>query len=317
MELYFNPYPGAARSVEEGAKHAVEVADALLRLKQDLQNVRLSGAFADFDVPPSTFILVREALGEFRIRDIFFAAKAAEHDKLKLLLIVFSKGKVITAEDMLGIENWVVKNIGTTAPILEFAAKKNAIALSMPTEPEWRVDRIEFDGRHEFLHNLWGQNDLSQLKAHSIDSITNASERFSARYGAIVCEGALNSAPTGTHWESFGVFWNMDKAKDREYQADDYLIKKVGSTKYGALLELRCHSSGWRIFFVVSKDAIHKILIGGFYQKSGSASQNAAIQDASERINKRTAQIFCSVRYNKSKGHDLFAGYTPTLPGAG
>jgi hypothetical protein len=67
MELYFNPYPGAAHSVEEGTKLTVDVADALYRLKKDLQNIPLSGS-ASSDVSPSNFVLVRGTSGDFRIR---------------------------------------------------------------------------------------------------------------------------------------------------------------------------------------------------------------------------------------------------------
>ena len=286
MELYFNPYPGAVQSIETGTQLIVDVADALHRLEKDLQNIPLTGKFADFDVRPSNFILVREARGDFRIQDIIFKVKSQNHEKLQLLLLKFSKGKVIDSNEMNDIENWVVSNIGAPAPILEFAAKNKAIALTIPTELEWRVDRIEFNERDEFLHNLWGQEDLSQLKDHCVNALTNVPERFSARYGAKFCDGALNSAPAYHLWERLGFFQNMDKAKEREYEVDSDLVKNVGDTKYGTLLELRCHGQGQRIFFVFRKNANPRILVGGFDRKSGGVNQNAAIKDACERINK-------------------------------
>ena len=217
MELYFNPYPGAAQSVEAGIQIIADVADALHRLEKDLQNISLSGRFADFDASPSSFILIREARGDFRIQDIIFKVEVPKREKLKFLLIKFSKGKVIDSSEMNDIENWVVSNIGAPAPILEFAARNNGIALTIPTEPEWRVDRIEFNERDEFLHNLWGQEDLSKLKDHCVNALTNVPERFSALYGAEFCDGALNSAPDYFLWEKLEFFLNMDRAKKREY----------------------------------------------------------------------------------------------------
>ncbi|MCL2324965.1 MAG: hypothetical protein FWC40_00460 [Proteobacteria bacterium] len=286
MELYFNPYPGPAQSMEDGIQLVVNAADALFRLQKSLQKILLSGTFsnAEFD-RPSNFVLIREAQSTFRIQDTFNKAKAGEREKIRLLLNVLSKGKVISLNDVECVEDWVIKSVGAPAPVLEIAAKNRAIALTIPTEPEWRVDRIEFDNRDDFLHNLWGQKDLSQLTAHCADSLTNPIERFSARYAAIFCDGALNSAPEHSLWDSFGFFQNMDKAKARGYHVDSDLIKNVADTKHGTLLELRCYGFGQRIFFVFRKNAMPAILIGGFYEKNGGTSQNTAINDAQERIN--------------------------------
>ena len=287
MELYFNPYPGAAQDVETGVQLTVNVADALYRLGKELQNISLTGRFADTGASPSDFILVREAQGNyFRIKDIIFKVDATKRDKLLLFLNKFNKGRVIESKELSGIENWVVSNIGASAPILELAAKNNAIALTIPTETEWRIDRIEFVERDDFLHNLWGQVDLSQLIDHCINSLPNVQERFSVRYNAEFCDGALNSAPENRYWEKFGFFCNMDKAKEREYEIDHKLIKSVGNTKYGTLLELRCYGEGLRIFFVFRKNTNPKILVGGFFRKSGGTSQDTAIKDACERVNK-------------------------------
>ena len=286
MELYFNPYPGAAKSVETGIQLIVDVADALHRLEKDLQNISLAGKFAETDMPPSKFILIRGVRGDTRIKDVIFRIEAANREKILFLLRKFDKGKVIDSTDMKDIENWVVTNIGTAAPILEFAAKNKGIALTLPTEPEWGVDVIEFEGRSDFLHNLWGQKDLSRLRDHCVNTLEDVPKRFSVRYCAQFCDGALNSAPDYYLWERFEFFDKMDKAKKRDYKVDNDLIKNVGDTKYGTLLELRCYGPGHRIFFIFRKNANPKILVGGFCRKSGGANQNAAIKDACERVNK-------------------------------
>jgi hypothetical protein len=185
---------------------------------------------------------------------------------------------------MKGVENWLVANIGAPAPLLEMAAKNKAIALTVPTACEWRVDVIEFEGREERLHNLWGQKDLSLLREHCVDFIANVPERYSARYNAFFCDGALNSAPNSSLWETLGLFGNMDKAKERGYEVDGNLIKNVGDTKHGTLLELRCYGAGHRMFFVFRRNAAPEILVGGFDHKSGGAAQDKAIQDATRRV---------------------------------
>jgi hypothetical protein len=285
MEMYFNPYPGAVKSIEEGSALAVKVADAFYRLKKELRCARLSGRFAVSDTPPSRFILVRRAQGDqYGIRDILFMVSPHDREKLKLLLNEFSMGRIIASDDMDDIENWVVANIGAPAPILELAAKSGAIALTIPTEPEWRVDVIEFKGKDKPLYNLWGQEDISRLKDYCIDALANTLDRFSARYRAKFCDGALNSAPDFRLWQSLGFFRNMAKAHEHGYEVDSDLIKNVGSTKYGTLRELRCLGTGWRIFFVLIKDINHEILIGGFYSKNGGIGQEQAIEDAKGRV---------------------------------
>jgi hypothetical protein len=288
MEIYFNPYPGAAKDERVGMECAVATADALFRLKKKLSNISLSGAFpgSGVDIIPSQFVLIRTAGTELRIGDIIFKAPSPARDKLRSLLHTFSTGKTIETDDLGSIENWIVANIGAAAPILELAAKKEAIALTLPTEPEWRVTPLTFEGRSEELHNLWGQSDIGDVVKHCIDSLRNAKERFAARFEAEFCDGAQDAAPDGLRWEQCGFFSYMERASKRFYAVDHSLIKNAGSTRYGPLLELRCYESDYRIFFVYRKDAFPKVLVGGFYHKSegGDNSQNKAIQNAIRRI---------------------------------
>jgi len=284
MELYFNPYPGAAQSREAGAQNVVAVADALHRLKSEMGDA-LSGATMEGDFRMGEFILVRESGVSFKINDIIHLANNIEREKIKLLLTLFSRGKIIELNEMPEIENWILKNIGTTAPVLEMATKESGMALTVADETEWRVDVIEFEGQREILHNLWGQRDLSSLKDHCVNSIKNVKERFLIRFDATFCNGAPASAPEDYLWESYGFFSEMDKARKREFEVDKHLIKNVGNTKHGILRELRCYGDGWRIFFAFRKDRSPKVLVGGFYNKSAKASQDAAIQEAIQRVN--------------------------------
>jgi hypothetical protein len=289
MDMYFNPYPGAAKSIEDGTKLLVKTADTFYRLKDALQNITLSGASPDarVDTTPSQFILIREPEGSFYgIKDVLFKLNYSDRTKVKLLLELFSRGKVIEPEDIEDTENWVAEIIGAGVPLLEIAAKCGAIALTVPTEPEWRVDTIKFLRQNKSLHNLWGQDGIEVLKEHCINSLRNATKRFAVRFGAVFCDGSLNSAPDECLWEKIGFFSQMEKARKRGYEVDDDLIKNVGSTKFGTLLELRCYGEGHRILFVLlNRGDAPRVLVGGFYRKSGGADQNAAIVDARKRVN--------------------------------
>jgi hypothetical protein len=289
MDIYFNPYPGAAKDEDTGIKCAVKTADALTRLKRNLSDISLRGVSPgdDIDMAPSKFVLIKAADTELSIGDIIFKASAAERDKLKLLLQTFSKGRIIDSGDLGDIEDWIVTNIGAAAPILELAAKRKAIALTFPTESVWCVDILNFEGRSENLPNLWGQDDISEVTGYCIRSLRNARERFAVQFAAEFCGDVLNTAPDSLYWEAYNFFYYMKRASERSYAVDFDLIKNVGSTKYGSLLELRCHESAYRIFFVYRNNLPIKVLIGGFYRKGagGGKGQNEAIRNACKRIN--------------------------------
>jgi putative component of toxin-antitoxin plasmid stabilization module len=289
MEIYFNPYPGAVKNEADGIQCALQAADALSRLRKDIQNVPLVciSPGEDIDKSPSRFILIRDAGTELRLGDIFHKVTTSDRPKLQLLLHMFSRGQVIELAAMHTINNWTLANIDIPVPILELAAKNKAMTLTIPTEDLWRVDILRFENRTETTHNLWGQEDISGIVKHCIDSIENAIERFKARFDVEFCDGALNAAPDGSSWESFGYFTAMNKAKECNYRVDNDLIKNNAMPKtkqYGSLLELRMKGPGHRIFFVQRKELSPEILIGGFYQKNESMSQNEAIQNAKKRI---------------------------------
>jgi hypothetical protein len=133
MELYFNPYPGAAQRIEIGTQLVIDAADALNRLDKDLQSISipLDSRSVTSDVQPSNFIIVREVHRHFILQDIIFSVNGRNREILILLLTKFSKGKVIEPNEMNNIEDWIVSNIGAPAPILEFAAKNKAIAFTI------------------------------------------------------------------------------------------------------------------------------------------------------------------------------------------
>jgi hypothetical protein len=289
MEIYFNPYPGVAKNETDGMQCIIKVADAFARVKKELRKIPLTGRSPgeDVDVSPSDFVLIRDVGVELRLGDIFHKATSSERTKFQLLLQTFSRGRVIDAEDFGGVDNWVVANIHAPAPVLVLAAQNKAIALTIPTETEWCVDILCFDERTETLHNLWGQEDVSEITEYCIELLKNVTERFSARFKAIFYEGVLNDAPNVAYWEHWGFFQNMERAQKRNYVVDDDLIKNVGVTRSSILLELRMYGSGYRILFAYRKGMFPEILVGGFYKKGTGddhKAQSKSIKDAKKRI---------------------------------
>jgi hypothetical protein len=294
MEIYFNPYPGAAKTEEEGLRLAIGTADALLRLKKECISISLALSLKVSEAEgllPSNFVIFRKANTElFSIRDIMQKRKTAksEHDKLLLLLIFFSGGKIIDGDKLFNFNDWIVSNINAPAPALGLAAKNKAIALTIPTEAEWRVDLLGFKDRTDILHNLWGQENISAIVTHCQASIESNQERFKIKFNADYCPNALNSAPAFEIWEGIGFFKTMERAKSRDYKVDKIhvrILEGVEKTKHGTLLELK--PEGYRIFFVRRKGDSPEILIGGFYKKgigNDSKAQNIAAQNAKKCI---------------------------------
>jgi len=292
MEIYFNPYPGAAKTEEEGLCLAIGTADALSRLKKECGGAALNGNTFESksDLPPSKFVLVRNQHIDFSIGYLMFKTGNVEREKLRSLLDLFSKGKILDNDELLKVDDWIVSVVEAPAPILGLAAKNKAIALTIPTDPEWRVNLFSFNNRTETLHNLWGQDDISEIISHCVESIKNNQDRFSVRFNVEFCGNALNSAPDFVSWDNLGFFRLMESARKRKYKVDDDLIKFVQGiekTKYGSLFELRLKTSGWRIFFVYREGHSPEILIGGFYKKGtgdDSKAQNNSIQNAKNNI---------------------------------
>jgi putative component of toxin-antitoxin plasmid stabilization module len=293
MEIYFNPYPGAVRDEQEGLRCIVEAADAFVRAKKGLQSFTIAGRLSGGEVQPSRFLLVRSAGIELRVKDILYKAAQTDRLKIQLLMEVFSRGKVLDKKDLENVENWILTNIGTAAPLIELAAKNGAVVLTIPTEREWKLDILHFEKRSEIVHNLWGQRDISGLVEYCIATLENSKDRFSVRFNAYYCGTALNDAPSPIDWDNLGFFTTMARAQDRTYLPDDNLIKDIGKTRHGPLLELRIVGPGQRIFFVYRKGIIPEVLIGGFYnknqgsnEKKQTSSQSRAIENAKRRINK-------------------------------
>ena len=291
MEIYFNPYPDFAKTKEKGLERIILAADVFFKLKNEFKKeLTLHFSEIDSNLSPSHFIIVRDANSDLNICS--FLNEKKYRDKLLLLMSFLSKGQVVDAKDINQTEDWIPTVMEMPAPVLELAARKKAIAFTIPTEDKWCVDILKFINRPEILHNLWGQKDISVIKSHCIESLQNSQERFEKQFDAIFCPGALNSAPGTELWENLGFFQIMERAQKRNYEIDDDLIKNTegdNRAKYGPILELRVKRSGYRIFFVYRKGHSPEILIGGFYKKGTGddrKAQNEAIKNAKKSIDK-------------------------------
>jgi len=280
MELYFNPYPDAAESEEAFLGHAIRTIDALKLLDKTMKLTAVSAK----NKALTDIVLYRESGAPCWFQKVLNKTRGANHEQLRFLLLKLTSGQILESlpdEDEL---DWLLTDIGIRAPILVYAAKRDAISLTIPTTPGWNMDVLRFEGRSEVLPNLWGQQDISSLKAHCICSLPSAKERFAIEFKAAYCDGALANAPDERLWEEYGFFETMRRAQSRGYAAVKPHIEDVRGTKKGRLLELRCLGTGWRIFFVCSGQAI---LIAGFYPKKNIREQSREIQEACNRINKQ------------------------------
>ena len=292
MEIYFNPYPDPAETKEKGLERVILAADVFFKLKKEFsKELTLHFSAIDSNLSPSHFVIVRNVNSDLNISSYLNEKKYK--NKLLLLMAFLSTGRVVDAKDINQTENWIPSVMDIPAPVLELAAKKKAIAFTIPTEDKWCVDLLNFKNRSETLHNLWGQEDISAIKSYCFESLQNSLERFSMQFNAVFCPGALNSAPNSALWDNLGFFEIMERAKKRDYMADKDLIKKTEGdtrTKYGPLLELRVKREiHYRIFFVNRKGQSPEILIGGFYKKGvgdDQKAQNEAIGNAKNSINK-------------------------------
>jgi len=279
MEIYFNPYPSPAQSAGQALACAVGAADALLRLQKQIDQVN---TISEEGYTLTEFVLFCQGdIGQY-FQTLLASASPTDKRKLIGLMRTFGKGERIVDIDA---NNWVVCNLGIEAPILAHAAKMGAVALTIPTSAGWDIDCINFVGRTESLQNIWGQANLTALHNHYLASLQNVHARFSAQFNAVYCTGALSTAPNKKDWDSYKFFIQMERAKKSNFDVDDNLIKNVGRTKHGVLLELRCYGAGWRIFFVCT--ATKELVIGGFYQKGTGTDrgQNKEIENAITRIN--------------------------------
>ena len=292
MELYFNPYPDPAGTKEKGLERIMLAADAFSRLKKEFgKELTLHFSVIDSNLIPSHFVIARDEKSDLSIGSCLNEKKYK--DKLVLLMSFLSMGRVIDAKDISQTEDWIPSVMDMPAPVLELAARKKAIAFTLPTEDKWRVDLLNFIDRPETLHNLWGQEDISAIKSHCFESLQNIQERFKIQYNAEFCPGALNSAPNYALWDNLGFFEAMKSAQEMDYKADDNLIKNIGGTKYGPMRELRIQRFKYRIFFVYQKGLSPEVLIGGFYKKGTGDEpsdkvhkpQNDAIKHAKNHIN--------------------------------
>ena len=282
MEFYFNPYPAPAESIDDAKCCAVRTANALTRLMKETSDIKI---MAEACAKPGGFVVHRQCGADYDLGSIIWAADGRDQDSLRLLLRILTNGQIFEITDE--PEQWVAAETHVSVPVLTYAAKQCAAALTIPTSPGWDTDCIAFENRNEILHNLWGQEDLTSLNNHCVQAISNAVERFRVKYSAEYCVGALAEAPDEHRWEQYGFFISMNRAHNRQYEVDNNILKSVGNTSKGKLLELRCcNNSGWRIFFVHYNQKLH---IGGFYSKNGGVSQDSAIQTACKRINKITA----------------------------
>jgi hypothetical protein len=82
--------------------------------------------------------------------------KNRERELVLRFLLLFDRGRALSAEALDTCEDWMLTELGTSAPVLEYAARRKAMAATVLTESGWERDFLEFDNREEYLPNIYG-----------------------------------------------------------------------------------------------------------------------------------------------------------------
>ncbi len=282
LNLFFNPYTGIAEDEESGEKCLLATANACKEISEDTD---LSVYGGDETDSVQTFTLAHDDCGAW-LRPSSFIRKYSgrEKDLIIWFLRLFDKGKRLCTEDFSGCEDWIIKDLNLSAPILEYAARQDGMALTITDDADWKLDFFCFHDISNKLPNLHGQEDCSLLHTWIKEWFArhmSFKKILESEYNVTFCKGAVNTCfPSRS--EEQGVIHAFEGSKDMNYQIDNNLIKPFRSNN-GNILELRSYGDGVRIFFTLNSGIP---IIGGFYRKSSAISQNKAGENAIKRLKK-------------------------------
>ncbi len=171
-------------------------------------------------------------------------------------------------------------------PLIEHAAKGNGALLTIATEELWKRETVTFAGRTDVLPNFWGQKDILPFVKTTFERLrpgkTSCDWLLTYRFNVRICAGSLADRDlTPSEWEV--VFDLFDRAEKIEYQPKGSLLERPKG--HGEIYELRHLGIGLRIFILPKNqgEAI-QILLGGYYKKGMSQSQNHYISEAKKKI---------------------------------
>jgi hypothetical protein len=199
--------------------------------------------------------------------------------------IFILQARPITAEELNNCCDWVLKGFEASAPVLEYAARQQAMVAIVPTEKGWKCDFLEFEGREEKLPNIHGQSELAPLHEwikkwheHWSDFIT----RLETVCNLAVCPGAMNQYPPAPSQHEL-ILDMLQRAVKRDFKHNGFLVKDELNLPTGVVKQIKHKGSGVRVFITVFEGSWN--CLSGFYKKGkgDDRAQNKAIQKAGDR----------------------------------
>ncbi|BBO86453.1 hypothetical protein DSCO28_70190 [Desulfosarcina ovata subsp. sediminis] len=282
LNLYFNPYPGVSNDKESikaclisTAKSFKDISDYIKIHVHDPEGQDSIRFFKVYTDNYNSFFTPSQFIGELKKRD---------KELVVFLLRSIDKGSKLLNVNLSICEDLILEGFDFPAPIIEYAMRNDGMAITITDDHDWKRDFFTFINHKNQLPNIHGQDDCSPLFSW-IDlwekRNTSFIEILEYRFNIIFATGASREL-TPTKEEADIIIDRLKIKRKTNYAVDNDIIKFF-KTKYGQIFELRVYDKGSRIFFTIHD---YRMVIGGFYRKSGSIKQNKAGEQAAKRLKK-------------------------------
>ncbi len=280
LNVYFNPYPGISTDKESAKDCLLSTAKSF---KQLSDHIKIKAHDPEGWDAVKCFRMFMDNHGAYYTPTQFIHELSGKDRALVTFLFrSIDKGSILYNDALSLCEDLALKGFGCAAPVLEYALRNDGMALTISDDNDWKCDFFYFIGLTEELPNIHGQSDCSPLIGWiSSWEKRNATfiEILENRFKILFAPGAFNSI-TPNRQEENGIIEAFEKKKDKNFYVDNDIIKSF-NTKHGLIFELRSYEEGVRVFFSLHNQ---RPVIGGFYRKSCSISQNKAGEQAAKRL---------------------------------
>ncbi|MEA4991089.1 hypothetical protein SDC9_12479 [bioreactor metagenome] len=262
--IFFNTEIGQAASMEAGKQALLQAADIFYKMNKHCSTVYRECHDAGL------ICLIRDGNGfTHSIKDCIRSIPKDSLSKVMLMIHGLDRGSVIDTQCYENIADLTVDQLDVQSPLMEYAARKNGMLLTIAVTEDWKHNFFTFREEASLkLPNLWGQDDVSPFEQwitnwykKYISPITDLLRRCE---DLIICPRALPEVDfTPQEWSN--IAQHFERARERDYAVDNNLIKNLlpNHTKYSPLFELRLLADGIRVLFSLQE---HKPIVGGYYR---------------------------------------------------
>lgn len=291
IPVIFNPYPDASTDAAEALDHAAQAAKNLRHLEKQLSGCRNELSYLQAraseeicDSLHGCVLLREEGRAHETLATLLLRLKGKKelYEAVRWLLAFFSKGRSIEIADLEKHDETRLQESDLPVPLLGYAAAQGGITTTVAADANWRQEFFYLRNPSAKVLNVSSRSRQETLEYWAREWLKNNLEfanYLESRFDVRFFNGALNTLPKKQfHAALMNAF---EKARAQEYASDGDRIKPLntGGSKL-ALLELRTHSDGARVFFLLRDGRPH---IAGFYTKGQAVNQNKAIQQAIRR----------------------------------